>query len=58
MIVWIVNLGNLIFGILPVDGHIMCDMVDDLHKHCVIFPSIESGTWELPIYGDNGFGGT
>jgi len=36
----------------------MCDMVDDLHKHCIIFSSIESGSWELPIHGDNGFGGT
>jgi hypothetical protein len=36
----------------------MRDMVGDLDKHSVTFPSIESGSWELPINGDNGFGGT
>lgn len=42
---------------LPMDGNVVLDMIDDLHKHVVAFSCIQIGPWELPVDGDNGFGG-
>ena len=39
---------------LPVDGNIVFDMINDLNKNSVIFPSIYGGTRELSIYGNYG----
>lgn len=37
---------------------IVLNMVDNLDKNSIIFPSIESGTWKPSIDCDNRFGGT
>jgi len=37
------------------DGNVVVDLVDDFDQHCVIFSGVKSGSWELPINGDNRF---
>lgn len=37
------------------NGKVVFDMVYDFDQYCIIFPGIKSGSWELPIYCDNGF---
>lgn len=41
---------------VPVDRDIVLNMVDNLDKNGVVFPSIESGSWKTSIYCDNGLG--
>lgn len=55
-VIYSVEVDDLV--VLPVDGDIIWDMVDDLHKHCIVFPGIKCGSWKLPIHGDNGLGWT
>jgi len=40
------------------DSDIVVDKVSYIDQHCIIFPGIKSGSWELPINGDNGFAWT
>lgn len=37
------------------DGNVVVDLVNDFDQHCIIFPSVKCGSWELPINGDNRF---
>lgn len=42
----------------PVNGKVVLNVVNNINKHCVIFPSIDGGTWKLPINGDDLLTGT
>lgn len=44
--------------ILPVDGDIIFDTIDDPDEKSVIFPGVDSWTWEFSIYSNDGFGWT